>query len=96
MTEALELEWQKYGIKVCDVVPPFVATHMLSSQTTQSRALSRMGANLVAGDVVQSIVKQVEAPTLHRPVGWQYFILHHLSTVAPVFLLRGIMKFLSR
>ena len=96
MTEALELEWQKHGIKVCDVVPPFVATHMLSSQTTQSRALSRMGANLVAGDVVQSIVKQVEAPVLHRPVGWQYFILHHLSTVAPVFLLRGIMKFLSR
>lgn len=96
MTEALELEWQKYGIKVCDVVPPFVNTHMLSSQTTQSRALSRMGANLVAGDVVQCIAKQVESPSLHRPVGWQYFLLHHISTVAPVFLLRGIMKFLSR
>ena len=96
MTEALELEWLKYGIKVCDVVPPFVNTHMLSSQAEESRALNRMGANLVAGDVVQCIAKQVESPTLHRPVGWQYFFLHHISTVAPVFLLRGIMKFLSR
>jgi NADP-dependent 3-hydroxy acid dehydrogenase YdfG len=96
ITEALELEWQKHGIKVCDVVPPFVNTHMLSSQTTESRALNRMGANLVAGDVVQCIAKQVESPSLHRPVGWQYFFLHHISTVAPVFLLRGIMKFLSR
>lgn len=96
MTEALEIEWQKYGIKVCDVVPPFVNTHMLSSQSVTSKSLTRMGANLVAGDVVQSIAKQVESPILHRPVGWQYFLLHHLSTVAPVFLLRGIMKFLSR
>ncbi|KZY67256.1 short-chain dehydrogenase [Oleiphilus sp. HI0071] len=96
ITEALELEWQKYSIKVCDVVPPFVNTHMLSSQTKQSRALSRMGANLVAGDVVRCIAKQVESPVLHRPVGWQYFLLHHLSTLTPTFLQRGLMKFLSR
>ena len=37
LTEALQLEWQKYGIRVCDVMPPFVATNMLNSQKNNAR-----------------------------------------------------------
>jgi NADP-dependent 3-hydroxy acid dehydrogenase YdfG len=96
MTEALNIEWEKYGIIVCDVVPPFVNTHMLDSQAVTSSVLSRMGAHLVADDVVRTIVQQVDSPKLHRPVGWRYAILHHISSISPSFLSHALMRHLSR
>jgi len=95
LTEALELEWKEHGINVCDVVPPFVNTHMLSSQDVTSKALNKMGAQLVASDVVRTIAKQVESPKLHRPVGFQYAILHYLSDITPSFMQRWLMRYLS-
>lgn len=96
MTEALNIEWEKYGIFVCDVVPPFVNTHMLDSQKVTSKALNRMGAHLVAEDVVRTIAKQVESPKVHRPVGFNYAVLHYISAISPTFLSRLLMRFLSR
>ena len=96
LTEALELEWQKYGIRVCDVMPPFVATNMLNSQKKTAKVMQRLGTNLTAEDVVAVIDKQVRQPKTHRTVSVSYGLLHFLSSVSPVYINRLVMKFLSR
>jgi NAD(P)-dependent dehydrogenase (short-subunit alcohol dehydrogenase family) len=96
LTEALELEWERYGISVCDVVPPFVATNMLSSQKNSAKVMQRLGANLNAEDVVAVIEKQIRQPKTHRTVSVSYGLLHFLSTVSPSYINRLVMKFLSR
>ena len=96
LTEALELEWQKYGIRVCDVMPPFVATNMLNSQKKTAKVMQRLGTNLTAEDVVAVIDKQVRQPKTHRTVSVSYGLLHSLSTVFPAYINRLVMKFLSR
>ena len=96
LTEALQLEWQKYGIRVCDVMPPFVATNMLNSQKKTAKVMQRLGTNLTAEDVVAVIDKQVRQPKTHRTVSVSYGLLHFLSTVSPAYINRLVMKFLSR
>ena len=96
LTEALELEWQKYGIRVCDVMPPFVATNMLNSQKKTAKVMKRLGTHLTAEDVVDVIDKQVRQPNTHRTVSVSYGLLHFLSTVSPAYINRLVMKFLSR
>ena len=96
LTEALELEWQKYGIRVCDVMPPFVATDMLNSQKKTAKVMQRLGTHLTAEDVVAVIDKQVRQPNTHRTVSVSYGLLHFLSTVSPAYINRLVMKFLSR
>ena len=96
LTEALELEWQKYGIRVCDVMPPFVATNMFNSQKKTAKVMQRLGTHLTAEDVVAVIDKQVRQPNTHRTVSVSYGLLHFLSTVSPAYINRLVMKFLSR
>lgn len=96
LTEALELEWAKYGIKVCDVMPPFVATNMVKSQKNSAKVLQRLGVNITTQDVVAVVDKQVKHPKTHRTVSVFYGLLHRLSNVSPAFINRLVMKFLSR
>jgi NAD(P)-dependent dehydrogenase (short-subunit alcohol dehydrogenase family) len=96
LTEALELEWKKYGISVCDVMPPFVATNMLTSQQNSAKVLHRLGVNITVQDVVAVIDKQVRRPKTHRTVSVFYGVLHRLSNVSPAFINRLMMKWLSR
>jgi NADP-dependent 3-hydroxy acid dehydrogenase YdfG len=95
-TEALELEWSKHNIQVCDVEPPFVATHMLDSQQHNAKVMDSLGVNLKADDVAKVIAKQLDSPKLHRPVGWFYGTLQFLSEFSPTVTKRLIMKRMSQ
>ncbi len=96
LTEALELEWRKFGISVCDVMPPFVATNMVNLQKKSAKVMDRLGVNLTAEEVVAVIDKQVKSPKTHRTVSLFYCALHSLSNVSPALINRLVMKFLSR
>ena len=96
LTEALEIEWQPHNIRVCDVLPPFVSTHMVNSQKQTSRIMQRLGVNLTAKDVVKVICKQINNPKTHRPVSFLYGLLHFLSDISPTLISRNVMKFLNR
>jgi NADP-dependent 3-hydroxy acid dehydrogenase YdfG len=95
-TEALELEWLEYDISVSDIMPPFVATNMLSSQTHSAAILKRLGVNLKSADVTKSILKQIKQPKLHRPVSLQFSLLYYLNALSPTWINRVIIKWLSR
>ena len=96
LTEALEIEWQPHNIRVCDVVPDFVSTAMVKSQTNTSRILQRLGVHLTAADVAKVIAKQIEKPRTHRVVGMRFGLLQVFNNLSPAFIRRLIMRYLNR
>jgi len=96
LTEALQLEWEEYGIRVCDVMPPFVSTPMLDSQTAAAPVLNRLGVHLQAADVTAVILRQIEAPRTHRTVSLQFALAYGLSQLLPRRVTRAVLRFLNR
>lgn len=91
ITEGLDIEWQKYAIRVLDVMPLFVKTEMVVDMNASS--IKNMGVHLSPEDVALDIYKQATrkdhlfSPT-HQPVGLQAKILFKLSQLSPQFINR--------
>ena len=96
LTEALELEWRRHGIHVGDLMPPFVATPMVDSQSFTPPALRRMGVNLRAEDIAQALWRQVERPRVHRPIHWLFRLMYAVGQVSPPAITRLLMGWISR
>ncbi len=96
LTEGLRIEWEEHGIKVCDVMPPFVNTHMLQSQQSSAPVLEKLGVHIGANDVVSEILKQIEQPKTHRAVSLQFKIAYFFSELLPTRITGGIMRLLHR
>lgn len=96
LTEALDLEWAKYGIRVGDLMPPFVSTPMLNNQRFQAPVLRRLGVNLEARAVAQAAWAQAQSHAVHRPISLQFKLLYWSGQLTPVWLTRRIMAWLGR
>jgi NAD(P)-dependent dehydrogenase (short-subunit alcohol dehydrogenase family) len=96
LTEALELEWRRHGIHVGDLMPPFVSTPMVDSQSFTPPALRRMGVNLRAEDIAQALWRQVEQPRVHRPIHWLFRLMYAAGQVSPPAITRLLMGWISR
>lgn len=91
LTEALDVEWQKYQIRVLDVMPLFVQTDMVKDMNAGS--IQHLGVNLNAEDVAKQVLdlaqrKDYAWSTTHRPVGLKAKVLYQLSGPSPQFLNR--------
>lgn len=100
LTEALDLEWGRYGIRVIAVWPLYVQTAMLSDVSTGTTR--SLGVRLTAQDVADAIVAAVEPSRLRRalgqvhfPVGAQSRVFAAGSRFSPAWLTRAINKRLS-
>lgn len=98
ITEGLDIEWQKYGIRVLDVMPLFVQTAMVKEMDAGS--IQNMGVHLTAEDVAQTIYARVQAKDslftkTHEPVGLKTKIMFNLSKVSPQFVNRISTMFLA-
>ncbi|MDD2159298.1 SDR family oxidoreductase [Pseudomonas sp. MIL19] len=96
LTEALELEWAKYDIRVGDLMPPFVSTPMLNNQRFQAPVLRRLGVKLEAHAVAQAAWAQAQSNNVHRPISLQFKLLYGSGQLTPAWLTRRIMAWLSR
>ncbi len=92
-TEALNVEWERFGILVMDIEPPFVKTPMLAGK--QAKVIERMGVNLTAEDIAQAVWGAASDRQLHHPVSGQYKILRGVSKVLPGSATRALMKLMS-
>lgn len=100
LTEALDLEWQQYGIRVVAMWPLYVRTAMtdeVNTGTTKS-----LGIRLTAQDVADAIVKAVEPSRLRRlthqvhfPVGAPAKTFAATSRFSPAWLTRLVNKRLA-
>lgn len=100
ITEALDIEWSGYGIRVIAMWPLYVQTAMtdgISTGTTQS-----LGVNLTAQDVADAIVAAVQPSwprravhQVHFPVGIQTK-LSALTARLPLWSQRAINKRIAK
>jgi NADP-dependent 3-hydroxy acid dehydrogenase YdfG len=100
ITEALDIEWHRYGIRVIAMWPLYVQTAMtdhIKTGTTES-----LGIRLTAQDVADAIAKAVEPSWLRRavhqvhfPVGSQTKMMAAGSRFSPAWLTRLINKRLA-
>lgn len=96
LTEALELEWREHGIRVGDLMPPFVDTPMVRSQAQRPAVMQRLGVRLEAEQIAEAAWQQAHASKVHRPVGLQFWLLHTLGQITPGWINRLLMAWLSR
>ena len=99
ITEGLDTEWQKYGIRVLDVMPLFVQTAMV--QDMQAKSIQNMGVHLTAEDVAQhvfqrAVAKDTTLTATHQAVGAKAKLLFQLSKISPQFLNRLTNLYLSK
>jgi NAD(P)-dependent dehydrogenase (short-subunit alcohol dehydrogenase family) len=65
LTEALNIEWERHGIHVSDVMPNFVKTPMMEGVT--GKLVDAVGIHLTVDDVVRAIWRSV---TDRRRIHW--------------------------
>lgn len=93
LTEALSVEWSRFGVLVMDIEPPFVKTPMLAGK--QATIIERMGVSLTAEDIAQAVWQATTDTRRHHPVSMQYKLLRGLSKVMPESATRGLIKLMS-
>ncbi|MGH8540661.1 MAG: SDR family oxidoreductase [Stenotrophobium sp.] len=99
LTEALNVEWQRHGVLVMDLMPLFVNTPMVSHFETQPGSLRRMGTHLTPQDIAGVVWKAATRPRwlthVHWYPGMQTFLMHLLNKMSPAFLNRFVIKLIS-
>lgn len=96
LTEALHVEWQRHDITVTDIMPPFVDTGMLDADTrAKLKAIARLGVNLTADDIAQSIWDAAHSRQLHHRVSAPFRLMSLLQRHAPERMQQRVVQFLS-
>lgn len=62
-TEALNMEWQRYGIHVCDIMPNFVSTPMVEQNPHE--IVDNMKVSITAEDVAKTVLKAAGSKRVH-------------------------------
>ena len=100
ITESLDLEWKRYGIRVIAMWPLFVQTGMttdLKTGTTDSLGI-RLTAQDIADDIVNAVNPAWQRRLLHQvhyPVGRQAKTLAMGARFSPAWLTRLVNKRLA-
>lgn len=81
LTEALDIEWRRHGIRVMDLLPLFVATPMVDAVADKPISVARMGVRLRAEDVAQTLYRAATRPSWRCPIHW------HVGAQTPVLAL---------
>ncbi|MCL2778745.1 MAG: SDR family oxidoreductase [Polyangiaceae bacterium] len=83
ITEALDIEFRSKGVRVVDVMPSYVDTHMVQSQVHRARSLSHLGVKLKAEDVAETVWKATHGTGLHYFPQLDFNILARLNGAFP-------------
>lgn len=90
------LEWRRHGIRVADLMPPFVRTPMVAGQAYQPPVLRRLGLRLDAEDIAEAAWRHAHSRRVHRPVGGLFTALYWAGQLSPPWVNRAVMAWLSR
>jgi NADP-dependent 3-hydroxy acid dehydrogenase YdfG len=63
LTEALNMEWKRHGIHVCDIMPNYVNTPMV--EQNPGKLVDGVGVNITAEDVAGIVWKAANVKRLH-------------------------------
>ena len=98
LTEALNVEWDQYDIRVVDMMPLYVNSKMLDGVSTAGTR--RMGVRLEPKDVAKRIWGvatgiTTKLPTVHHPVGKQCTAFYLTEQVSPNVIARLVNRILT-
>ncbi|WP_299185528.1 SDR family NAD(P)-dependent oxidoreductase [uncultured Psychrobacter sp.] len=93
LTEGLNIEYQKLGIKVIDVMPLWVKSDM--TKDIEVTSIERLGINLTVNDVAKTLCKLTTRPnrklkSTHYSVGMPAKVFQTLSQVTPDPVIRWV------
>ncbi|MFN4266950.1 MAG: SDR family oxidoreductase [Aquabacterium sp.] len=91
LTEALDIEWARHGVRVMDVLPLFVNTAMVRDEVAKLKTVQTLGVRLTADDVARQVWRLAEPASprclpVHSPVGWQTHLFYLASKLTPDWL----------
>jgi short-subunit dehydrogenase len=95
LTEALDVEFRTKNIRVCDVMPGYVDTPMVRTQTHTARSLDRLGVTLTAEDVAEIVWKAVHGRSVHYIPQRNVAMMNRIGGLLPE-LGRAVMHRLAR
>jgi NAD(P)-dependent dehydrogenase (short-subunit alcohol dehydrogenase family) len=98
LTQALNLEWARHDIHVCDVVPPYVDAPPSAREAEEAlptRPRRRLAPDLTADDVADVVEQALTEDRIHWPVGRQFRWIYRLSDVLPAPVVRLLMRYVS-
>jgi len=93
-TEALNIEWERHNIHVCDIVPPFVDTPMVQ-KVKKTHSMKLLGIRLRAEDVARTVWKAAHAKKVHHLMTVQFKLLWSLSGLMPGWVNRLSTKLMT-
>lgn len=91
LTEALNIEWERHNIHVCDIIPPFVDTPMVQN-VEKTHSMRLLGINLTAQDVAATVWKAAHSKKVHYVMTAQFKFLWNFSGFLPGRLNRFVAK----
>ena len=83
LTEALDIELRPRGVRVSDVMPSYVDTPMVHTQTHRSKTLDRFGVKLTADDVAEVVWTAAHGSDLHYIPQRDVAAMSRLAGLAP-------------
>jgi NAD(P)-dependent dehydrogenase (short-subunit alcohol dehydrogenase family) len=88
LTEALDLEWRRDGVRVRSLLPLFVATDMVATDAQGAASVGHLGVRLSADDVAAAAggvahERRIPLRGPHRPVGRQTRLMAVATGVTP-------------
>ena len=95
LTEGLNLEFEKHGITVTDLMPLYVDTPMVRTQTYQAGSLKTFGAKLTPQQIAEIVWKAAHGKKVHWKPGLLLKTLDYLGGAFP-FVSRPTMKMVDR
>ncbi len=91
-TEALNIEWERFDIRVMDMMPLFVQTNMVDGM--QAKSIERMGTHITPEQVAAQVVKAANYRgsfgQVHWHVGPMSGLLFGLNSITPAKLARWV------
>jgi len=95
LTEALNLELERHGIVVSDLMPLYVDTPMVRDQTYRAGSLETFGAKLTPDEIAELVWKAVHGRQVHWVPGALLKSMRFFSGLMP-FASRTTMKMLDK
>ena len=95
LTEGLNLELERHGITVTDLMPLYVDTPMVRSQEYRAGSLRTFGARLTPRQIAEIVWKAVHGRKVHWMPGALLKTLNYLGGALP-FVSRPTMKMVDR
>ena len=93
LTEALDLEWRQYDIRVTSVKPPVIKTAM--GHVVEAQMPQKLSAELTAEDVAAHIQKAAEGRGTSFPMGFATMAWYVLDKLLPNPLRHRLTRYLT-